>query len=322
MSEMSRLNRGEYSPEDETQNESFIKFYFGSHATESDAEAFKKFLDESDVLATEIPPAEAEQWNAVSRGDMLPKDFNNKKDIISGTFSSKVLEYLYGSGKLVLGLGEESNDIISLVKDYTIFLIHALINFYAGNFEESIANYSEASETDYLLQTRREAEFKRNIEQKLPPLVTGQKKQKVIVLLGAAHSLLFHDLDLKGLPATKEFQDGKPFIFSAGEEVLRRKRAGKEVSRDLLGKSLVVNVLSQYLDDFVDDSGKIDRFLRFVTMGWTAVEATNFSKALGKDHFLDAPEELGQQIIDNAYFTVTGIHLPKTENDVDRILST
>jgi len=300
----------------------YLKLFSCPHATAEDIEGIKPLLDEADIYAPEMNrwvPEILEALQNISEGKERPNT--------DSEFYQKLFIYLFGTHKAVMILDVPAEEVLLHQSEYLGESLD-MEKLRQLSYEEAVDFAFENTLTVWtnILKNREAYMMEHFAEQlreavSLKPELLKKEVLRVLMMLGDAHSAIYHEMKkIGGGHVSREFRRDPLYGFE--NEAGRRSLFGKEISRELkervLCEQLLDNGLSRLLYDFCSDTNKIEIFFRHVVSlfsseemkmlfeRWKGVisDPAIFMKALLRQKHIDFPsseEELDEILKETLY---------------------
>lgn len=300
--------------------------FFSAHNTVKDLEKLPDKIKDVDVYIPEFVGWEENDlkaFNAISSGAMKPEEYLEKNEINpSGQSGQKLLqelEALYGSKKLVAFVDLPAESPIKKLYEEQQQQPSAARTF-EERIEEDKARYRKISEIIKLREQfilEQIQKLKRDIKSGAYPDLLEKKEVTIGLLLGAAHTPIYHSLKEKGETAMRSFSNN-PFFFSHPYmEISRRYTFNKEVNDELVARGILSDILAKlpkYNMESYADTNLFSRFIRSV------VNRFNYKEIKALYEELRSPDSFGMsEEIVRFKLREKGIKLPESEKELEDI---
>lgn len=301
--------------------------FFSAHNTTKDLEKLPDKIRAVDIYVPEFVGWNKEDlgaYNAISSGIMKPEEYLEKNEINpSGQAGQKLLQELkalYDSKKPVT--------FVDLPADSPIKKLYederqrpSTAQTFEERIEESKVRYRRISEIIKLREQfilEQIQKLKHNIKSGAYPDLLLKKEVTAGLLLGAAHTPIYHSLKEKRETVTHSFSNN-PFFFSHPYlEISRRYTFNKEADDELVARGILSDILAklpEYNMESYTDTNLFSRFIRSV------VNQFNYKEIKALYEELRSPDSFGmsEEII-RFKLREKGVKLPESEKELRDIL--
>jgi hypothetical protein len=225
-----------------------ITVFFGGHTTETDFQALKPYIRQSDVFIHEFAfwsPEEMALLSRISQGDKKArKEFLEYSDE-PFPFTLGVTQELLGSKIRTTTLDMAAADVRAdeIDRHFTEFRQESssLIEAITPDYGETISRIVTLADREADIENYREEIMIKSIGPRLDALITNdselQKKEKLNILLqlGTYHTYFYHQLSKLAhgnstVTLRRVFYQPKPIIFDHFDRITRADRAGIELT--------------------------------------------------------------------------------------------
>lgn len=301
-----------------------VNFFFSPHRTEKDIEKLRPLLKETDIYFIEGAGWESwaiDYYQKLSRGEITAEELLRETGWKPGHlfYSMRLAELsiLYGSNK-VIGVVDVPASHSSVKRHEEIPQIEIKEIFdktleTVKDFIQVLAHVERMREEYMILHIR--PKIKEIIDNS--PILKKKRKVEVLLHLGAAHTIIHHEVKKQGFEIQREFAS-RPYIFSYRDEALRKYFFGKEISQDLLAHILLeqqlhISEIGASLEEISPNTDQYFLALRRIVSKFKTEEIEKiFTKVAREQSFPDGFQE---------EFTQKGLKLPGTEEELRRFLS-
>lgn len=273
--------------------------FFSAHNTIKDLEKLPDKIKAVDVYVPEFVgwnEDDLKAYNAISLGTMKPEEYLEKNEINpSGQTGQKLLQELkalYESKKPVAFVDlPDGSPIQKLYKEEQ--QRPSAARTFEERIEENRAHYRRISEIIKLREQfilEQIQKLKRDIKSGAYSNLLGKKEVVIGLLLGAAHTPIYHSLKEKGETAMRSFSNN-PFFFSHPYmEMSRRYTFDKEANDELIARGILSDILAKLTEYNIESYADTNLFSRFIR---TVVDRFSYKEIKAFYEELRSPDSFG-----------------------------
>lgn len=300
-----------------------IKVVLATHKTAEDAEYIASQMDNSDIVFLEMSgwdKKHAKIFNKLSEGEITPEEalqilgFDKRHPYFD--FIKRLAENLYSTNKFVSSL-DVPEEISAQIKGVMVEFSKAK-NKNEGNFESMLSDLQHAATKFNGLQEQREQymlsrlpeELKKASEQK--PELKEKEKLEAIIQIGAEHFGLVQKLKLAD-HSTSIKRQANPYFYGFIKELSLRNEHERPMNSEEMARAWLGFMLDS-LELPTTDNQKYVKFNRLIVVNFSYEEIKKLWEKKKTDHKFK--NNLIRELKDK------GIRLPKSEAELDSLLST
>ena len=312
-------NTLENMPEKEKEPKVSYHFFFSPHHTAEDYKNLEAAFRDADIYVPEVAFWDDQikkDYEGVAAGKLSPaRGFGYNKATL------REASIIYNSNKPIILVDLQSTEK-ELEKEFDArekMTNDATKQFLSGNFDESIKMMRASIGDGAKLEAQREAMIKINLKSKINEFLKDNPKYKekeelnVLVKLGAYHTRIYQEMLTEGQSVSREFS-AMPFSLPYLMEAQRRIVFGKDLSDEIVAKSIIATDLIIYLMRLTNDSSSAYAALRRILDKFTLEDIKEISEKCGQ-----AAKDRKQVSIISMINEIAG-NVPKIREEFKRLL--
>lgn len=301
--------------------------FYAAHGTSEDIKDLDKKIADADVFVPEnlsYGPRFLKIYQEVSHGELTPDEALKDLQVYPGNFRYLFwlhqMEAIYNTNKQIV--------FVDTPRGYNFLNKEPRPLSLSSDFPKALTNMRTYIKKNADFQKEREDYMLSQLKPKLRALISDnpvlreKPVLKVLMLLGAFHTRLFHEL--KKVEDVKEGFSSQPFTYDFITEGVRRETFNKNISNELVAKMLLSAVFAiLYLDlrKLTEDSAKILYFIRTVTSQFSFTEIEEMWKHFD---FSSAKTAHGAGTLKSflrGKLAEKGFKFPTTEKEIDELIN-
>ncbi len=321
MSETKPGHAPELKENKETEPKITVNFFFSAHSSQQDFDRLPEALKNADVFIPENigwKKKEEREINTASRGEKSPSKLSYIEPIV---YNLKI-------PVIFIDLPDKH----ALLQEFAIGLAlerRMTIEFFSGNFDESLRYEKEAANAMSSVQKQRETFIANELKKKLKnltqefPQLKNKKDINVLVSLGAIHTSVHQQLKSE-LQLPKKIISRDTITFPSYAEIIRRliKNPQEKISDETYARALLEESLARILLTRIErDHIKILSASRKLAANVSVDQIRSFCTKLAvpptKEN--DTPAYTISYI--KTELQKIGIKLPENEEEIDKLLN-